>query len=292
LRIYIAFEVEPAQDLAMKKLKAVALLMFIAPLMVACNHGPLREGSFQKTLTVTSKAILRVETNAGNINVHTGPAQTITISGHIRARGGFPGMSGEAKVDKIQSNPPISQDGNTIQISGVGGRDLKKNVFVDYDITVPDDTELSATSGAGNVRIKGLKQRVEGTTGAGTIATEGLGGDERLRTGAGSIEVISPAGMVMAESGAGKITARGEPKGDWELRVGSGSIKMEIPASASFDFEAQTGFGKVNLGQGFELQNGNVSKSHVQGKIGKGGPRVVANNGAGSIEISKGMDQN
>jgi len=96
----------------------------------------------------------------------------------------------------------------------------------------------------------------------------------------------------VAESGAGKITARGEPKGDWELRVGAGSIKMEIPASASFDLEAQTGFGKVNLGQGFELQNGNVSKSHVQGKIGKGGPRVVANNGAGSIEISKGMDQN
>jgi DUF4097 and DUF4098 domain-containing protein YvlB len=276
----------------MKTFRAIALLTLITPLMVACNHGPVREGSFQKTLKVSSKATLRVETNAGNITIHTGPAETITISGHIRARGGFPGPSGESKVEKIESNPPIRQDGSNVHISGVEGGELRKNVFVDYDITVPDDTELTATSGAGNVRIKGMKQRVEGTTGAGTIATEAISGDEHLRTGAGTIEIISPLGMVVAESGAGKITARGEPKANWELRVGAGSIKIEIPSSASFDLEAQTGFGKVNLGQGFELQDGNVSNSHVQGKIGKGGPRVVANNGAGAIQISKGMEQN
>ena len=276
----------------MKNLRAIALLTLVTPLMVACNHGPLREGSFQKTFKVSSKATLRVETNAGNITVHTGPAQTITVSGHIRARGGFPGASAESKIEKITSNPPIVQDGNNVEIRRLEGIDLKKNVFVDYDITVPDDTELTATSGAGNVRIKGLTQRVEGTTGAGSIATEGISGDERLRSGAGSIEVISPLGMVVAESGAGRVTARGEPKGNWELRVGAGSIKMEIPPSSSFDLEAQTGFGKVNLAQGFELQDGNVSNSHVRGKIGKGGPRVVANNGAGGIEISRGMEQN
>jgi hypothetical protein len=104
--------------------------------------------------------------------------------------------------------------------------------------------------------------------------------------------VISPLGSLVAESGAGKISARGEPKRNWDLRVGAGSIRMEIPAGSSFDLEAQSGFGRVKLGDGFELQNPNVSKSHVQGKIGKGGPRVLANSGAGSIEISKGMEQN
>jgi DUF4097 and DUF4098 domain-containing protein YvlB len=286
-------EFNPAQELIqMKNLRAIALLTFLTPWMVACNHGPMREGSFQKTLKVGSKATLKVETHAGNITVHTGPAQSIIISGHIRARGGFPGPSGESKVEKIASNPPISQDGNSIHISGVEGSDLRRNVFVDYDITVPDDTELNATSGAGNVRIKGLTQKVDGTTGAGTIATETVAGDEHLRTGAGSIEVISPLGLVMAESGAGRITARGEPKNNWDLRVGAGSIKMEIPSSASFDLEAKTGFGKINLGQGFELQDGKISNSHVEGKIGKGGPRVVANNGAGAIDISRGMEQN
>lgn len=275
----------------MKTLRAVAFIAFITPLIVACNHGPLREGSFQRSFKVSSKATLKVETNAGNITVHTGPAQSIVISGHIRARGGFPGPSGESKVDRISSNPPVRQDGNNIVISTIES-DLRKNVFVDYDITVPDDTELSATSGAGNVRIKGLTQNVEGTTGAGTVATEGISGDERLRTGAGSIEVISPLGSVVAESGAGKISARGEPRRNWDLRVGAGSIKMEIPSSASFDLEAQSGFGKVKLGDGFELQNGNVSNSHVQGTIGKGGPRVTANNGAGAIDISRGMEQN
>jgi DUF4097 and DUF4098 domain-containing protein YvlB len=276
----------------MKSFRVVALLMLIGSLTVACNLGPLREGSFQKTFNVSSKASLRVVTNAGNITVHTGPAQSVVISGHIRARGGFPGPSAESKIEKISANPPISQDGNSIHISGVQGSELRKNVYVDYDITVPEDTELTATSGAGNVRIKGLTQNVEGTTGAGSIATEAISGDERLRTGAGSIEVISPLGSLVAESGAGKISARGDPKRNWDLRVGAGSIKMEIPSGSSFDLEAQSGFGKVKLGDGFELQNPNVSKSHVQGKIGKGGPRVVANSGAGSIEISKGMEQN
>jgi DUF4097 and DUF4098 domain-containing protein YvlB len=276
----------------MKNLRALAFLVLITPLMVGCNHGPLREGSFQRTLKVSAKSTLRVETNAGTITVRPGPAGSIVISGHIRARGGFPGMSGESKVEKIAGNPPISQDGNNIHISGVEGSELRRNVFVDYDITLPEDTELTATSGAGNVRVKGMKERVEGTTGAGTISTEAISGEERLRTGAGSIEVISPLGPIVAESGAGKITARGEPRGNWDLRVGAGSIKLEIPSSASFDLEAQTGFGKVKLDQGFELQNSNISTSHVQGKVGKGGPRVVANNGAGAIEISRGMEQN
>jgi hypothetical protein len=82
----------------MKNFRVVALLMLIGSLTVACNLGPLREGSFQKTFKVGSKANLRVETNAGNITVHTGPAQSVVISGHIRARGGFPGPSAESKI--------------------------------------------------------------------------------------------------------------------------------------------------------------------------------------------------
>ena len=74
----------------MKNFRVVALIMLIGSLTVACNLGPLREGSFQKTFNVSSKANLRVETNAGNITVHTGPAQIVVISGHIGHVEDFP----------------------------------------------------------------------------------------------------------------------------------------------------------------------------------------------------------
>lgn len=273
------------------RVASVASLLFSVAL-VGCMQGPAHEGSFDRALDVSGKVMLTVEDNAGNIIVHPGVDQRVTISAHIRARGSFTGMGGEEKVKRITANPPVSQNGNTIRITRFSDSDLGGNVFIDYDITAPAQSQVSVFTGAGKIDIRGMQAPVEATSGAGAITLEDVGDDARVHTGAGNIDVRSVRGRVDVESGAGRITIHGEPKKDWRVSTGAGSIKLELPSDASLDLDAETGMGKVNLAPEFQMKDASVSSGRVRGTMGKGGPRVKVNNGAGSIEIARGMEQN
>ena len=266
------------------------MIPFLLASVVACGPGSFREAEFEKTLAVTNDRVnLSVETAAGGITVRSGSDSSVHIRARIRARESFlGGGSADEKVRKIKENPPIQQQGNTIRITRPTDTDLRENVSIQYDITVPAQTQLTATSGAGNANISGLALPVEATTGAGAITAEDLAGDVRLHTGAGAVNAKSIGGALEIESGAGSIRAQGVPKHDWRIKAGAGSIRLEIPADASFDLDAQSGFGRVSVSDSLGLKDGSVSNSRVRGKVGNGGPMVEISNGAGSIDVSRG----
>jgi DUF4097 and DUF4098 domain-containing protein YvlB len=102
------------------------------------------------------------------------------------------------------------------------------------------------------------------------------------------VDANDVAGNLDIESGAGSIHAKGNPKHDWRLKAGAGSIHVEVPSDASFDLDAQSGFGKVHVSDDLLGKDSSVSNNRVRGKVGSGGPMVEINNGAGSIDISRG----
>jgi DUF4097 and DUF4098 domain-containing protein YvlB len=163
---------------------------------------------------------------------------------------------------------------------------------MDYEITVPADSQATIITGAGNINVRGLKGSVRATTGAGTIVAEDLVDDVRLETGAGNIEARGLRGRLDANSGAGSIKTSGELKKDWRLNVGAGSIHLALPVDASFDLDAASGFGKINVSSDFELKTSTRTNSQVRGTVGKGGPLLRVNNGAGSIDIARGSGSN
>lgn len=273
----------------MKLARAVIVLTLLA--LTSCVTGGYHEGHFEKTFPVTGKVTMYVDDAAGSITVRTGNTQTVDISARVRARGSFIGVSARTKIERIEANPPVQQQGDTIRITQIEDRNIRRNVVIDYDLTVPPQTQLTTRTGAGNQTLSGLQAAVDATTGAGRITAEDLSGDVRLNTGAGNVDVRSIQGGLLANSGAGKVTASGEPKHDWEIKVGAGSIHLEIPAESSYNLDAQTGFGKVNLSHDIAV-DGTVSANSVRGKVGRGGPMVRASNGAGSIDISAGAAQN
>src|ERR1700686_3049284 len=76
------------------------------------------EGQFDKTLKVTGAVNLTVDTGSGSISVRPGDGSTVHVVGRIRVHEGW-GISDAAakdKVRKLETNPPIVQDGNTIRI--------------------------------------------------------------------------------------------------------------------------------------------------------------------------------
>jgi hypothetical protein len=296
-------------------------------------------GGFQKTLQVSGPVDMEVISGAGNITVHTGNSGNVFVNAKIHASNSWFGDSAQEKIKKIEANPPVEQQGNTIHIGRFEDRSLQQNISIDYDVTVPPQTKLvsrtgsgdqnisgvqlalSAKTGSGNViidnigadahissgsgdlKMTNIKAGVNASAGSGNIHARGIGGeivantgsgdidveqngsgDVKVGTGSGNVTLRGIKGGLRVETGSGDIRAEGEPTGDWRVGAGSGRIEVEVPAQASFNIDARTSSGSLNMHRQITMQ-GSLSKNHIQGKVGNGGVLVDLHTGSGDIQV-------
>jgi DUF4097 and DUF4098 domain-containing protein YvlB len=260
------------------------------------------EGTFDKTLHVSGPVTLSVSTGSGTIHITPGADSSVHIIGHVHAakwNNWVDSGSPEQRVQTIVANPPIEQTGNTISI---GKHTNYRDISIDYDITAPKGTDLSANSGSGDIRVADLNGAAKISTGSGTIEASGLGERVYLETGSGDIhaEMLSPTsvkaqtgsgnirlrnvqGELNAGTGSGDIEAQGQPTAPWKLETGSGSITL-ITGNARFSLDASTGSGSVHSDPPLTV-HGNLDRHHVIGDINGGGPTVRVETGSGDVRI-------
>jgi DUF4097 and DUF4098 domain-containing protein YvlB len=296
-------------------------------------------GEFDRTLQVNGHVDLQVETGAGSIQVHRGSSNQVHVVGHISANNWFGGGNAEERVKKLENNPPIQQSGNDIRVGHIDDPELKHDISISYEITVPESTQLRSSSGSGDQIVSDIVGPVEANTGSGSVKISEIGGGARARTGSGSIEANGVHGSLYAHTGSGSINASniaggfdgqtgsghvtfeqsapgsvhaetgsgglelrnvkgslqaqagsgdvrvdGEATGEWMVRTGSGSVQLRFPSNASFDLDAHTGSGSINLAHPVEVQ-GSIGRKEVKGKVGGGGVPVEVQTGSGSIRI-------
>lgn len=221
-------------------------------------------GHFERTLQVSGPVDLEVTSGSGNITVRTGSAGTVSVSAKIHGSTGswfFGGGDVEDKIRRIEKNPPVEQQGNTIHIGRFEDRDLARNISIDYDLTVPAQTKLNSRTGSGDQSLNGLQLALTATTGSGNITIENISADTRIRSGSGDLKIDTVKGALNAETGSGNIRAR-NVAGEIVANTGSGDVEMH-----------QSGAGDVRVGTG----SGNVRLEGL-----KGGLR--AETGSGDIE--------
>lgn len=259
------------------------------------------EGTFDKTLTVHGAVTLDISTGSGYIHISPGTDDQVHIIGHVKAnRGSFSMSSPEERVKEVVNNPPIEQVGNIIRV----GKDNHgiRNVSIDYDVTAPRDTELSASSGSGDLRIQSVGRNAKLSTGSGSIEANGLrgsislqtgsgdiqaqqveAGDVKAETGSGSMRLSGIQGGLKAQTGSGDIEVQGRPTANWKLGTGSGSVNLTT-GNASYTLDASTGSGSVKSDVPLTVE-GSLERHHVTGKVNGGGPLVHVETGSGSIHI-------
>ena len=206
-------------------------------------------GSFTRTLKVTGNVDLDVSTGSGNITVKSGDNSDVYISAKIRANnnswfGSGGGLSAEEKVKRIEANPPIEQNGNTISIGHIEDRDLRQNVSISYEITVPNETKARTQTGSGDQWIQDIRGPLRAQTGSGNIRVTKIGAETRVSTGSGDVRIESVKGRVYANTGSGTVKARGIA-GGFFAETGSGDVTLEQDAPG--DVVAKTGSGSVRL---------------------------------------------
>lgn len=223
------------------------------------------EGSFQRSLNVSGTVDLDVSTGSGSITVREGGTGRVEVRGTIKARrnwlGGGP--SAEEKVKRLESNPPIEQSGNSIRIGRIEDEDLRRNVSISYDITVPAETSLRSKTGSGSQDIMGLSGTVDASTGSGSVTLAHIGATARVSTGSGRVRLNNVKGRVEASTGSGSIEGYGIA-GAFRGSTGSGSIRLQQTAAG--DVEVSTGSGSVTL---------DGVKGGVRARTGSGGVEIA-----------------
>lgn len=299
-------------------LLAIALAVLLASTLAAASTP---QGHFEKTLQVNGHVDLEVQTHSGDVIVRGGPAGTVSIRGKIFVGDHWLFGNRHTDVSEIEQHPPVRQDGNRIHIDYVNVRDIS----VDYEITVPEDTtirshtgsgdqtiegtrgnadvqtgsgdvklsrlagEIRLQTGSGNVRARDIAGPVRGNTGSGDIELEETGkGDVDLRAGSGNITARGVQGGLRAEAGSGDITAEGTQTSAWEIHTGSGNVHVRLPSNAAFDANISTSSGTLDVDAPITMTvQGRVQdpRKSIVGKVRGGGPLLSLRTGSGDIHI-------
>lgn len=279
------------------------------------------QGSFQRTYQVTGPVDLEVLTHSGDIIVHGGPAGTVSISGKIHVGDAWLFGGRHADVQEIEKNPPIRQTGNSIRIDYVNMR----NISIDYEITVPQDTRVRTRTGSGDQTLESLKGSFDLESGSGDMRLRDLNGELHLHTGSGDVEGRNVSGPITARAGSGDIKIEQSAKGDvdvqtgsgnielrglegglhaeagsgdltveaarvapWQIRTGSGNVRVHLPSDAAFNLEANTSSGSVTVDQAVTMTvQGRVQEGRksINGTVRGGGPLVAVHTGSGDVHI-------
>jgi DUF4097 and DUF4098 domain-containing protein YvlB len=240
------------------------------------------EGHFEKTLEVNGAPNVQIETGSGSIEARAGNSNQIHVIGHIKVGDWFSGNSNsEEKVKRIEQNPPIQQSGNDVRIGHIDDPELKRNVSISYEVTVPAGTQLRSNSGSGSQTVTGLGGSVEANTGSGSIKVSDSGSGVHARAGSGSIEINGAKGSVFVRTGSGSIHAM-NVAGGFDGETGSGHLVLEQTAPGSV--RAETGSG------GLELHNvhGSLQAQAGSGNIkaeGEATGEWVVHTGSGSVQL-------
>jgi len=264
----------------MKSLRLLAVAGLFAAVVTLPLHAS-ETGTFDRTLQVSGAVDLDIVSGSGNIKVHSGGNGSVYIHATIHARDSWFGLSAQEKIKRLQSNPPIEQQGNSIHVGRIEDRDLQQNVSIDYDVTAPAQTKVTSQTGSGDQNITGVQLAVNAHTGSGNITIDNVGAGVRARSGSGELRITGIKGGLDAEAGSGNIRARGIA-GEVSVDTGSGEIEVEQTAPGSV--RANAGSGNLKLhgikgGLRAETGSGDI---HVEGEP-AGDWRVAA--GSGNIDL-------
>ncbi|MDP9050437.1 MAG: DUF4097 domain-containing protein [Acidobacteriota bacterium] len=262
---------------------AIALSAAIATSAYAADV----DATFDKSLSVSGAPILSVSTGSGYVHITAGSDNQVHIVGHVHSQSGWLFSSASSDAAKqIAANPPITQSGNTITIATAHNDSLFRNISIDYDVTTPRSTNLTAHSGSGGIQITGIQAPVNAGSGSGSLHLTLAGSSQvKAATGSGAIHIEGVTGGLNASTGSGSIEVTGNLTSDWRISTGSGSIRLKLADNTRFNLDASTGSGTVHVDQPITMQ-GSLNHHHVSGTVNGGGPLLHATTGSGSITIN------
>jgi len=291
------------------RMRTASIVFLVVPFLAASAQDNVFSGQ------IPAGGWLRLRTPHGDIRVDETSSSTVTVS--ARQRRGRDDEDARFDVQKDGNNVTVcaiiretrrcDADNNEVRW-GSRGRNGREMTNIDFIVSLPKGVKLLASTGNGDVEIKGAGSDVEASSGNGEVRINGAGGyvdansgngDIRVdragdhveaNTGNGDIVVTTARGPVSAHSGNGRIevemAALSGRDEDMDFTTGNGSIDIVFPANLSARIDANVSRNGFETDFPIQLPGG-WSSEHVRGTIGNGGSRIRLSTGNGHIAIRK-----
>jgi DUF4097 and DUF4098 domain-containing protein YvlB len=259
------------------------LLGIIAVSVGSASPALAQRFPFERSFDVTGPAAVDVSTIRGKIEVTAGEPGRIVVVGTATVRVDWNVPANAADLArKVADNPPIQRDGQTVRLRPPSDAAEQRAVTVSYQIHVPPETEVAATSESGATTVRGVARAVVIRTQSGAIDVMQLGGTAVVASGSGSVTVEGIAGSLTVTTSSSSVTAR-SVAGDLRIRTTSGAVDATLTGEGHADVE--TGSSAIRLSG----TRGGVIAATQSGRVSlQGMPRRdwVASAGSGSIDIA------
>jgi hypothetical protein len=129
-------------------------------------------GSFEETVDVDGVAVVYVSNESGAVEIIGGDVDQVTIRATIRIDKKL-SRSNPIRADQIirgvKRSPPVSIEGNRIEISKIKRGTYQRSASISYKIIVPRDSEINIQSVSGNVKVSGVTGSVSAISETGKV---------------------------------------------------------------------------------------------------------------------------
>jgi hypothetical protein len=261
------------------------------------------DGQFEKTLNVSGAADLDIATDSGGILVRGGQPGSVQVHAFLKASRGrvFDRLDVERRIRSLEQNPPIEQTGNRIRIGHVRDKELLRGVSIRFEVVAPVESSVRARADSGGILVESLKGPVDCQADSGGIEARDIGAEVRAKADSGGINIRNVRGSLFARADSGGIEAMGI-SGPIDIAVDSGGIQVQQNVAAPVRLRADSGGATIKLASnsGYDVRakcdscrisvpkmtvSGNLSPTHVEGKIREGGPLVDVSVDSGNVTI-------
>lgn len=295
-----------------------------AALLLALSAGALpgqqmmgkNDKVFELTQRIARGSWVRISSPNGQIAVTQGSGDQVELRAEKILRGGsvedvefavYKDNDG-LTVCAVYEGGDCDRDGSSHNEGRRGrGWNWRQQAKVNFTVRIPAGSKVRAASGNGDVSLTGVGDEAIAASGNGKILVSGTTGEVEASTGNGEVTVEEAKGPVHASSGNGDVRVRtslgpvsaSSGNGDiivamdkltdrhsMEFSTGNGRIEITVPDDFGAELESNTGNGSIVSDFPITIR-GRMSKSHVRGTLGGGGPRLTLTSGNGEIEIRK-----
>jgi len=232
---------------------------------------------FEKNIPFESGGYLAVTNQNGNIRVSSWNEESVQITAYKRVSVSNSSEAGKW-LEKIEIE--INQNDHEIEIK-THTPDQKEGFLekffskhnvscsVEYEIRVPEATDLNLRTSNGNIDIREIEGRL------------------RLETTNGNIDAVEIKGLARCETTNGSIHAEFEQVPDQDrmsFETTNGSIKIFLPEDFGGDFDLNTINGGISSDFPIKVE-GHWGQKHFHGQVQNGNCSLECSTINGSIDV-------
>jgi hypothetical protein len=137
-------------------------------------------GTFEETIDTGNAVIIEVSTTAGDVVVQGADVDHVSIRGVIKVNNRMSRndpIKASNMVRAVRSEPPVEVVDGRIIVGQLKRNTHQRHVEINYVITVPNDSDVTAHSKSGDVRVSGVNGPVNATSESGQVVRADDRGD-------------------------------------------------------------------------------------------------------------------